>query len=65
MPVIQLTQQVVSGLKCPPGKRHIEYCDTEVKGLLLYCTEKKTRYQPTRCASKTNAALTPILLSGL
>lgn len=41
MPVLHLTPAVVSGLKCPPGKRHIEYCDTEVKGLMLYCTESE------------------------
>ena len=42
MPVLQLTPQVVANLKCPPGKRHIEYCDTEVKGLMVYCTESKS-----------------------
>ena len=41
MPVLQLTPPVVAGLKCPPGKRHIEYCDSEVKGLMLYCTESE------------------------
>lgn len=42
MPVLHLTPAVVSALKCPPGKRHIEFCDTEVKGLMLYCTESET-----------------------
>lgn len=41
MPVLHLTPSMVSSLKCPPGKRHIEYCDTEVKGLMLYCTESE------------------------
>ena len=41
MPVLQLTPSVVSSLKCPLGKRHIEYCDSEVKGLMVYCTESE------------------------
>lgn len=42
MPVLHLTPSVVSDLKCPPGKRHIEFCDTEVKGLMLYCAESES-----------------------
>ena len=35
MPVVKLTQEGISKLRCPEGKRRIEYCDTGGTGLYL------------------------------
>ena len=35
MPVIKLTQESISKLRCPEGKRSIQYCDRDLPGLLL------------------------------
>ena len=38
MPVLNLTSAfMATGLICPDDKKHIEYCDTEVPGLLIEC----------------------------
>ncbi len=35
MATIKLTQGIIASLECPAGKRSIEYCDTDVRGLYL------------------------------
>ena len=35
MPVIKLTQESISKLRCPDDKRSIQYCDRDLPGLLL------------------------------
>ena len=38
MPVLNLTPAfMATGLVCPPEKKRIEYCDTDVPGLLIEC----------------------------
>ncbi len=38
MPVLKLTQDFISNLKCPEGQKRIEYCDAELPGLLVILT---------------------------
>lgn len=38
-----LTQSIVEGLTCAPGKRFEEHCDTQVPALLVYCTPNPTQ----------------------
>jgi integrase len=35
MATIKLTQGIIASLECPSGKRNIEYCDIDVRGLYL------------------------------
>lgn len=38
MPVVILTPAfIASKLQCPPGQKHIEYCDKQVRGLFIDC----------------------------
>lgn len=43
MPVLKLKQSMLTTLKCPAGKRRIEYCDSEVPGLYLLVGDTDTR----------------------
>lgn len=43
MPVITLSQHKLATLKCPAGKRRIEYCDSEMPGLYLLVGDSETR----------------------
>jgi integrase len=43
MPVLTLTPAVIAnGLKCLPGQKHTEYCDTKVRGLFTDVTASLT-----------------------
>ena len=35
MPVIKLTQESISKLRCPDDKRSVQVCDAQHRGLLL------------------------------
>ena len=35
MPVIKMSQEIISKLRCPEDKRSIQYCDRDLPGLLL------------------------------
>ena len=35
MPVIKMSQEIISNLRCPEDKRSIQYCDRDLPGLLL------------------------------
>jgi integrase len=38
MPVVILTPAFIAGkLHCPPGQKHIEFCDKQVRGLFIDC----------------------------
>jgi len=60
MPVVKLTQEDISKLRCPEGKRSVQYCDAEFRGLLLEvrtCQNSFTWYYRYRnAASQTKYA---------
>jgi integrase len=40
MPVIKLSQEGIAKLRCPEGKRSIQYCDSDLPGLILEVRSK-------------------------
>ena len=42
MAKLLLTQAIVDGLRCSPGKKHEEFCDLQVPALLVYLTSSPT-----------------------
>jgi len=47
MPVVTLTPTFIANkLQCPPGQKHIEYCDKQVRGLFIDCPSAPSS-QPT------------------
>ena len=57
MPVLKLSEEGISKLRCPEGKRSIQYCDRDLPGLLLEVrrTSRSTwwiRYRDNASATK-------------
>ncbi|MEN8108473.1 MAG: site-specific integrase [Pseudomonadota bacterium] len=64
MPVMKLTQEGISKLRCPEGKRCIQYCDRDLPGLILEVRSTNPNRSTWWIRYRNNASATKYLRLG-
>lgn len=55
MTKLLLTQAIVDTLRCEPQKKSTEFCDLQIRGLLVYCTSSPTHIPKYQVRGKNEA----------